>query len=280
MKTCVIFACSIFNQSRLSVLTELLDTFKLHFHECDFYIGINPGSISDVENVIESYQLNVKGIGRVSELLYNHSDASAYQLALKYLHDSKQSYDTSWFVHTKGGVNSYSDYLRKWYIDNLLSARTHIDSFLNNEPNVGSYGLLGLEFREQHYSEQDTEIKLFENVITDDLPVEHAPFFYIHTLYVIKYSLVIKFFSIITDVWFNSKLDRYYFEGIFPFIVSRSGMFPYLENTTSMNNAPILSLVEAWVTRNNLDKLRPCLSLPTKSYHFDQLMPPYVTSNT
>jgi hypothetical protein len=280
MSSCIIFAVAILSKDREFVLRRFLETFKSKFPDSDLYIGINPGSIDNIENIINEYNLNIQ-IAKVDPLLYNKSDASAYQAALKLLYNSGKKYNNYWFVHTKSGVNSHSDYLREWYINNFLSRRNYIENFINME-DIGSYGMLGVEFEPSRvYNETDTEISLFENNISEDLPYTHANFFYIHTIYTLSNKPIEKFFSLITDKWFNSKLDRYYFEGIFPFIVSRSGYFPYIENGTSMNGISLLPHQLNWLNTNQLDlKYNYLIDKSQINYSFNQLRPPYVNSNT
>lgn len=278
MSSCILFACSI-SPDREFVLRRFLDTFQNKFKECDLYIGINPNSSNNIENIIKEYNINYQ-IDKVKESLYTESDASAYQIALKLLYNSKKIYDNYWFIHTKSGFNSHSDYLREWYIDNFISRRDYIESFINTN-NLGSYGMLGLEFDpNKHYNETDTEISLWENNISNKLPCTHANFFYIHTIYALSYKPIENFFNLITNLWFNSKLDRYYFEGVFPFIVSRSGYFPYLENRISMNGTDLNNYQIDWLKSNNLDyKYKDLINIFKTNYHFNQLQPPYVNSN-
>lgn len=280
-KTCIVFACTILTEDRLFVLKEFLNQFEKNFIDSDVYVGINPGSVPSVETVLKESNLNIVAVGRASSELYTLSDASAYQMALKFVKDSGRLYDTSWFIHTKGGVNSHSDYLRKWYIDNLLADRNYIETFLSENTGIGSYGLLGVEYDTNRvYSETDTEVPLFENKLSEELPYTHVNFFYIHTLYVIKGEVLNKFFSTITDKWFNSKLDRYYFEGVFPFIVSRSGYFPYISNRRSMNEVDLSQMHNSWISENNLLPYSKYLDTYRTDYTFNQLSPPYANSNT
>jgi hypothetical protein len=58
MKSCVIFAISIFDNSKLYVLHEFLNQFKTTYSDCDFYIGINYNSVTEIESIIDSYDLN------------------------------------------------------------------------------------------------------------------------------------------------------------------------------------------------------------------------------
>lgn len=279
--SCIIFACSILTEDRLFVLKEFLDEFEKDFSDSDIYVGINPGTVPSAKKLLKESKLNIVSIKSTSAKLYSLSDASAYQVALKSLKDSGKVYENYWFIHTKGGVNSHSDFIRGWYIRNLLQDRSYVENFLAENTDVGSYGILGLEYdKNLIYSETDTEISLFENNITKELPCTHAHFFYIHTLYVMRKEVVEKFFSLITDKWFSSRLDRYYFEGVFPFIVSRSGYFPYISNKRSMNGLDIAGLHRSWILDNNLISYEKYLDLYRTDHDFDQLNPHYDHSNT
>lgn len=280
MSSCIIFSATIINPEREFVLRRFLETFKAKFSDCDIYVGINPVSIPNLESIILEYGLNVQ-IATADFSLYNESDASGYQAAIKLLYDSGKRYDTYWFVHTKSGVNSHSDYLREWYIDNFLIYRNPIESYMNVK-GVGSYGMLGLEYDfTRHYTETDTDISLWTNGISEELPYTHAYFFYIHTIYAISKGPMDKFLDLITDEWFTSKLDRYYFEGIFPFIVSRAGYFPYVQNGISVSGADLSEYQLKWVIDNQLQtKYMHLLNQFKSNYNFKQLQPPYVNSYT
>jgi hypothetical protein len=135
--------------------------------------------------------------------------------------------------------------------------------------------MLSVEYdNNKHYIEKDVEIPLFENKITEDLPYTHSNFFYIHTLYAIKGDIINKFLSLITDKWYDSNLGRYYFEGVFPFIVSRLGYFLYVENKITMNGFDIVDLTEKWAVTNNLTSKMSEINLYLTNYKFDQLTPP------
>ena len=281
MKSCIIFACTIVSKQRLVVLHRFLESFKEDFADCDIFVGVNCVSLPEVEGLIMSYGLNVISMSRCQDHLYTQSDASAYQTALKDLTASGKRYDNYWFLHTKSGVNDHSDYLREWYIESFLKNRHSIESFMHDTPGIGSYGMLGLEFdKDRQYSESDCEIALFDNKLTDDLPCTHSNFFYIHTLYVIGKEPMEKFLSLVSDLWYNSKLDRYYFEGVFPFIVSRAGYFPYIENRYSCSGLDLQPLVEEWVDINNLESYREHANAFKTNFTFHQLNPPYANSNT
>lgn len=280
MSSCIIFSATILSPNRLFVLRRFLETFKSKFLESDIYIGINPVSIPEVESVILEYKLPVR-MARADISLYSESDASGYQTAIKLLYDSGNRYDNYWFVHTKSGVNDYSDYLREWYIDNFLSNKASIESYIKIK-NLGSYGMLGLEYDfTRNYDNTDSDISLWTNRILEELPYTHSYFFYIHSIYSIAASPMHTFLDLITDVWFTSKLDRYYFEGVFPFIVSRAGYFPYLENRISVSGQDLSAYQLNWVIDNKLEnKYMHLLNQFKSNYYFNQLQPPYVNSNT
>jgi hypothetical protein len=281
MKSCIIFACTIITNDRIHVLIQFLDSFKSNFADCDIYIGINNVSIPNIETIINSYDLNVISMSRCADELYTLSDASAYQEALKNLVVSGNEYENYWFIHTKGGVNIYSDYLRGWYIDNFINKRESIESFINTNDGIGSYGLLGLEYDiHQDYGDTDCDISLFENKLTNNLPYTHSNFFYIHTLYVINKKPMDIFRKSITNKWFTTKLDRYYFEGAFPFIVSRTGYFPYIENQYSCSGTDLQPYINDWITVNNLIQFKNYSTIFKTNFKFNQLCPPYVNSNT
>ena len=274
-KSCIIFSCTIFSEDRIFVLRRFLEIFKSVFSDTDIYIGINYGSLNNVEDIINEYQLNTISL-RSTSSLYSKSDASAYQVALKLLLESNKEYENYWFIHTKSGVNSHSDYLREWYINNFLYNRQNVEVFLNKYDDIESYGMLGLEYNSNKiYNETDTEIDLFKNNINNKLPYTHSNFFYLHTIYVLTYKPIKSFFQLITDMWFTSKLDTYYFEGIFPFIVSRLGYFPYISNKLTCNGVDILELNREWIINNNLEKYEKYLNLHKTNYSFHQLAPPY-----
>lgn len=270
--SCLLFACSIFSEERLFVLRDFLKSLEENFAQSDIYIGINYGSTPEVENVIKEYNIKCTVSRLEEESRYSLSDASAYQVALKLLKDSNKKYDYYWFIHTKSGVNTHSNYLRGWYIERLIKRKDHIESFLSNNRDFGSYGLLGLEYDENKaYNETDTEIPLFENIKTEALKYNHTPFFYIHSLYVIDSRPIEVFFNNITDTWFTSKLDRYYFEGVFPFIVPRSGYIPYLANRISCVGTDLKPSIDSWV----LNELNKNIDINYETaYSFDHLNPP------
>lgn len=273
MKSCVIFAVSIFSEHKLYVLREFLDTFSNNFKDCDFYIGINYGSISYVENVILDYNFNLKMERLNDSNLYCKSDASVYQLALRLLKESGNSYDMCWFAHTKGGVNE-RDVERNIYIKDLYEKRYEIENFFNINDNIGSYGLRGLgpvgaggdvwaNFNNDHH------IEICSNKIVGDLKYTHVNWSYIDTMYVIKGSIVNYFLQISPINFYKTKINEpCYFEVIFPWIASRCGYFPYVKQEKSYwgdNN--LKNITNEWIEENNLFELKKYLLLSDFIYN-------------
>lgn len=256
-KSCIIFSISVFTQDKIFVLKEFLDTFKIHFSECDYYIGINYGSIPEVEDVISEYNLNAV-ISRVKdESMYCGSDASAYQAALKILKDSKKSYDIYWFCHTKGAVN-HRPYERHLYISELFSKRLEIESIFNKHPYLGSYALRGVSRSAAGVDwskyDKDHDVDICKNNITKQLPYTHVNWSYIETMYAINGKSVETFLNLTSENFYNNKINEpCYFETVFPWIVSRLGYFPYVKYQECFfreNN--LLQKTKNWIIENDL----------------------------
>lgn len=266
MKSCVVFAASIFDQSKLHVLHEYLNIFKNNYNDCDFYIGINHGSINEVEEVISSYKLNCFVV-RSPQHLYCQSDASAYQVALKLLKKSISRYELYWFAHTKGAVNHRPDE-RSMYLNLMFSNRNKIESLFEEYENIGSYALRGVSTSAAGDNwatfNRDHDIQICANLITKDLPYTHVNWSYIETMYVLNKNSVEKFLSLTTDQFYETRIqERCYFEVIFPWIASRCGYFPYIEESGCYfdKNISLKNITNNWIIQNNLLHLSNYLEL-------------------
>ncbi len=266
MKSCIVFAVSIFDKSRLYVLHEFLTTFKTYFSECDLYIGINYNSVTDVETIIDSYKLNVFSTRLTTSELYCNSDASAYQQALKLLKHSNNRYDLYWFAHTKGAVND-RPLERSMYLSKLFKNRTYIESMFADREYLGSYALRGVSRSAAHHDwaiyNQDHEIGICSNHIDNDMQYTHVNWSYIETMYVLNKKSVETFLNITTDIFYDRKINEpCYFEVIFPWIVSRCGYFPYvLETDCFFGERNLNEISKEWIRNNNLSHLTQYLIL-------------------
>jgi hypothetical protein len=243
-----------------------MDTFKEHFSDADFYIGINYGSHLLVEPIIESYGLSTNITRLENEDLYCGSDASAYQLALKNLKQSSKKYDIYWFCHTKGSVNSRR-YERSLYISELFSKRYDIELMFQNNSMLGSYGLRGVSSGaagDQWMSfNNDHDIEICSNKKYDSLQYNHINWSYIETMYVIKKEAVESFLKLTTDKFYDEKIkDKCYFEISFPWIASRCGYFPYIkQNICFWGHKDLKNITEEWINENNLYNITHYLTL-------------------
>lgn len=267
MKSCIIFAVSIFEESKLHVLQEFLNVFKEKFSDCDYYIGINYGSVPSVEEMIDSYQLNAEIVRLTDPSLYAESDASAYQLALWSLKKSKKSYELYWFAHTKGGVN-YRPNERSLYLNKLFGNRLNVEALFSAHEFIGTYALRGVSgsaagdvwatFNRDHH------IDICSNKLTKELPCTHVNWSYIETMYVMNKHVVETFLEISPKQFYDTKIEeRCYFEVIFPWIATRLGYFPYIEEPNCFfgNGTNLKDITRTWIYENNLHQLLKYLDL-------------------
>jgi hypothetical protein len=255
MKSCVIFAASIFNSSKMNVLREFCLSFKEHFSDADFYIGINTDSIQNMEKEIEQYGLNCK-MRRVPGDLYTKTDASAYQTALQLLKESNKYYDIYWFAHTKGGVNS-RDTERKMYLDNMISKRKEIEDMFEKYPQLGSWGIRGNSISaagvEWKNYDVDSNIPICKNVVFPPFNKTHVNWSYIETLYVLKKEPVEAFLAMAPYEFFTTKLNPWYFETVMPWIAPRCGYFPYVKIKRDFwDKCDLTDITKEWINENNL----------------------------
>jgi len=266
LKTCIVFAVSVFDESRMHVLHEFLSMFKQTFSDCNLYIGINYGSVTNIEQVIESYELNTY-IRRITDInMYTGSDASAYQAALSLLKQNNQSYDIYWFAHTKGAVNN-RNVERTMYLNKLFNKRTQIESIFLTHEYLGSYALRGVSRSAGHLNwityNADHDINICSNILNDKLPYSHVNWSYIETMYVINKKSIETFLNMTSDTFYNTKiLEPCYFEVVFPWIVTRCGYFPYVkESSCFFGERNLKDMTSEWIQYNNLTHLNSYLNL-------------------
>jgi hypothetical protein len=266
MKSCIIFAVSVFNTSRLYVLHEFLTMFKSNFSDCDFYIGINYNSCLEIEEIIKTYDLNVVMERLERSELYCGSDASSYQLALKLLKKSKKSYNLYWFAHTKGAVND-RPYERDMYLNHLFANRTRVEQAFKEYDRIGSFGLRGVsrsagQLQWSTYN-KDHEVDICSNIIDNKLPYTHVNWSYIETMYVINKQSIETFLSLTTDLFYTTKIEEpCYFETVFPWIATRCGYFPYVHQSECFfGERNLVDITYDWMIENDLLYLKDYLSL-------------------
>jgi hypothetical protein len=257
MKSCVIFAASIFDSSRINVLREFCLSFKQNFSDCDFFTGINPGSVSNLYNIIGEYGLT-GCVNYASENLYTNTDASAYQVALLALKNLKWNpkYDLYWFVHTKGGVNNRSSE-REMYLNEMLGKRKEIEDMFEKFPQLGSWGIrgnsisaAGVKWNEYNV---DSGVPICGNVKLPPFNYTHVNWSYIETLYVLKGEPVENYLTAQSDEFFKTKLSPWYFETVMPWVPSRCGYFPYVKTKRDFwNKCELTDITKQWIDENKL----------------------------
>jgi hypothetical protein len=275
MNTAVIFSVTIFDEKRSWMIDKWIDALNTHFSDCDVYIGINPGTCKSVQEKLILLKPNFKYIaGFVKDELYAESDASAYQKALQTVKGMnndlkfsqamgfKNHYDRYWFIHTKGGVNERQERF-EYYLNEFVSKRKEIDTFLDSNPHIGSYGHYGVgqsadgvtQWKTLNHLEFDHgNIPIVQNIPFDRLNSTHINWSYVETFFVLKGDAVNWLLEKADDSFFNTKIkNRWYFEVVFPWLSSRFGLYPYVKYPTSQF-APIdLNIAtKEWEEENHL----------------------------
>lgn len=264
MKTCVIYASYIPDSTKLNVIREFFSTFKNNFSNADFYIGINPGSVINTKDIIQEYGLNCQ-FSYVKDELNTNTDASAYQSALNLLKNSGKIYDTCWFAHTKGGVNSREGQ-RNLYLTEMFNKRNEIESLFENHSFLGSWGIrgnaknsLGTWWKDYNV---DSCISICGNEMIPPFICTHVNWSYIETMFVLKGMAIDLFLKCVPEQFFTTKLDPWYFETVIPWIPSRCGYFPYVKNKRCFWDVDDLpNITKKWIEDNNLPHLLPYLNI-------------------
>jgi hypothetical protein len=244
--------------------------FKTQFSDADFYVGINYGSIPNLEDEIRKYGLKCNIFRLEDESLYTKTDASATQLALKMIKANNQRYGIYWFGHTKGGVNAnvggYSrDEVRQLYLDNMFNKRKEIEDMFEKYPLLGSWGIrgnsisaAGVEWRNYNV---DSYIPICSNAKVSPFDYTHVNWSYIETMYVLKKEAVEAYLDALPNDFFTTKLDPWYMETVLPWVPSRCGYFPYVKTKRDyFNHCELTDITKKWIDENNLPHLLPYLS--------------------
>lgn len=264
MKTCVVYAAYIADSTKLNVIREFFSVFKNKFQDADFYIGINPGSVPNLESVINEYGLNTK-ITYVPEELHTKTDASAFQSVLNNIGVNKSfGYDVYWFGHSKGGVNSRENE-RSLYINEFFSKREQIEKMFEEYPNLGSWGIRGnymaASGKKWDVYNVDLGLPICGNIKFPPFNYTHVNWSYVETMYALKGNSVESFIKASPTKFFTTKIDPWYFETVMPWVPSRCGYFPYVrQNRCFWDTANLKDITKEWIKENNLN-LESYLSL-------------------
>jgi hypothetical protein len=257
MKNCFILAATIQSEDKLYVLTEILNTIKLHFSDCKIFVGINYDSLPQIESMIDSYNLDCTYSRLTDEGLYSYGDESAYQVALNLMINDGEVFDLCWFMHTKGGHNN-RDFERGLYLNNFFTKRSEINAKFEANEYLGSYGYRCMPFG----LDPNNPVDLSDNFMYDFwnsspsnlFKYSHCPVLLIETIFCMRASLVYKFIEVYPN-FLHTKLRKYFFECEFcNFLPTRLGFTIDSETdlTDIFTEKSLIPLVNDWIETNNL----------------------------
>lgn len=266
MRDAVVFSSYVPTEQALLVGQQFLEVFKREFADCDFFVGINTGSLPAWESALKESGLRMN-IGEVDPRLTVDSDASGFQRALQLMKDRDTEYRLVWFGHTKGATND-DPALRRQLIRDFYLQRRWIARFFE-QPRVGSFG---------HYMTVNLNGARPEDDAAMDalfpFPFTRIGMHYLHTFYVYRGSIVKGFLEGCSPGFFTKHIvrdlgfDRYFFEGDFSRLADRFGYYPlYRErltlptSTTPVTRALVRSVYRDW-ERQLPASLRTKIRLP------------------
>ena len=219
----VVFASYVPTEEALGVAREFLKIFTERFADCDFFVGINPGSLPEWDRSLRGSGLRTLRIGMVDPSLAVDSDASGFQRALQLMREEGKEYRLTWFGHTKGATANRPD-VRRHFIEDFFMERNRITDLFEN-PSVGAFGYDISLYTD--WAKRDERMNLLF-----PFPFAGIGTFYLHTFYVLRGSIVKKFIEGCSKDFFTKNLvgelgfDRYFFEQDFSRTADRFGFYP------------------------------------------------------
>jgi len=149
----------------------------------------------------------------------------------------------------------------------MFANRKHIESIFSTNNYLGSYGLRGVsrsagQIQWSVYN-KDHELDICSNIISNNLPYTHVNWSYMETMYVMNKQSIETFLSLSTDTFYNTKIQEpCYFEVIFPWIATRCGYFPYIQQSDCFfGERSLKDITNEWIQNNNLHHLNAYLNL-------------------
>lgn len=268
MKSCVLFACGINSDNKLYVLQEYVDMLTKQFSDCDIYAGINFGSSVQTEHILESAGLNITYERLIDEKFHVTSDASSFQLAMKLMINSGQTYDVVWFVHTKGGHNS-RDSIRQLYIQNFFPKRHYIERKFSELEHLGVFG-----YRAGHYN-WNNEITdkclgvshriirdIWDDARIEALPYKFCKYIVIETMFAMKAEILYKYLEAYPD-FFDTPINmfptgRWFIElELCNIIPTRMGYYPVVfDDYHHTFRKSLQYTIDNWIEENKLEHLK------------------------
>jgi len=118
----VVFSSYVPNEQALRIAKQFLEVFRAQFADCDFFVGINGGSLPEWETALRDSGLRTMRIGNVSPELVVDSDVSGFQKALELMRREGKEYRLVWLGHTKGVTADHPELHRHPYRALLLGS--------------------------------------------------------------------------------------------------------------------------------------------------------------
>lgn len=266
-KSCVLFAISINDESKLYVLTEYLEMLQEYFSDCDIFAGINFDSNSKIEHILDNSKLNIVHKRLIDESFHVNSDTSAYQLAIKMMVESEIIYDVIWFVHTKGGFNG-RDTERQLYLTKFFPQRKYIETKFNKLDYLGVFG-----YRAGHYNwNNETNDKclgiedrlirdIWDGIPTKIFPYTFCKYIIIETMFAMRGKILYDYLEEYTE-FFETRINKFptgqwFIElELCNIIPTRMGYYPVVFNDYDNTlRADLQFTIDNWIDENKLHHL-------------------------
>jgi hypothetical protein len=262
-KSCVIFGVSVQNEDKLYVLHDFLRLIKNNYNDCKVFIGINYDMHTDIESIIDSYDLNVVYERLQDATKYTATDDSAYQLALKLFYADPNRYNVCWFMHTKGGFHE-RDVERKLYIENFYTKRLFIESKFAQLPKLGVYGYRAIvnQGEDPNNPVGPYITNRFMEAFWKSSPIDNFDYsicktMIVETMFALNASLMYKFLDTYNEEFFNTTLRQFFFEcEVTNFLASRSGYYPAIMAGHMQHGSSMDPIIDTWIEENQLTHLR------------------------
>jgi hypothetical protein len=234
----VVFSSYVPNVQALLVAKQFLEVFRGRFADCDFFVGINAGSLPEWEVALRESGLRKMRIGNVSPELVVDSDVAGFQQALDLMRREGKEYRLVWMGHTKGVTANHPE-LRSHLIERFYLDRDYIARMFD-DPRVGSFGY------NMTIDQGLAEIDARMDSLLFRFPYRGIGTFYLHTFYVLRGSIVKQFLDGCTEEFFARNLvselgfDRYFFERDFSRLADKFGYYPvYRMRHQHMSAVPV-----------------------------------------
>lgn len=245
MKNLVIFASHINNPNHISIGKEIINLVNKHVPNNKIYVGVN--------NSCKEWFDEIKYLPHeeTPNNLLVKSDASAYQTALRLFDrlSKEEDYDNVFFLHSQGTKSGRHD-VRKNHLNTLLVEYDNAVRILHSEEKNGIYGATFSPVTRYSFTEPNSNDIWYTLDKYYDFPYRPFQYFYIGTMFVMKYKILKNFLNNCKRSFFDSplstvhnkdpnKTDLWFFERDFPQIVFRQGYLPtykFLYNNYCIKN--------------------------------------------